>query len=143
VAAGFAATSTRHVLVLESKALMVRLAARQDEMVALFSRLRNREALLAPFHSLMDSMDFSHLVLLSPDEQQHVTGFRELVNEMKWYLMFTEDMPTQVQLKLTSFIKRLEVAFSALSWSLGHAKTVEVKAPVSLVRASKAKRKKN
>jgi hypothetical protein len=125
--ASHAPSPIRHVITLEATSLMLRLAQRQGEMVSLFSRLRDREALLAPFHSLLDSIAFESVASLTEPEQKSLSDFRELIHEMKWYLKFTEDMPTGVQLKLTSFIKRLEAAYAELSWALKNHQVVEGK----------------
>lgn len=98
---------------------MTRLAARRHEMVGLFSRLRDRTPLLSPLQSWFDTAGFPQLALLEPGEQKAVNDFHELLGEVRWYLRYTEDMPTQVQHKLTQFVHRLETSYRKLVAAIG------------------------
>ena len=109
----------RHLLSLDAANVMARLAARQDEMVSLFSRLRDREPLLEPLESWFSSIAFAELVALSPAEQRAANGYYEQLGQLRWYLQYTEDMPGQVQLKLSALLRKLEVAHAQLVAALG------------------------
>lgn len=110
---------TRHLLAIDASNVMARLAARQDSMVSLFSRLRDREPMLIVLDTWFDTITFTELALLTPYEQKRVNRFYELLAEVRWYLAYTEDMPLQVQTKLTAFVRRLEAAFRELVATIG------------------------
>lgn len=113
------AQRVRHLLSLDALNVMTRLAARRHEMVGLFSRLRDRAPLLSPLDSWFESISFTELALLEPAEQKAVNHFHELLGEVRWYLRYTEDMPTQVQHKLTQFVHRLETSYRKLVTAIG------------------------
>jgi hypothetical protein len=126
------AVRVRHLLAVDAQNVMTRLAARQDEMVALFSRLRDREPMLIVLDSWFESIAFAELASLEPTEQKAVNRFYEQVAELRWYLAWTEDMPGQVQAKLVAFVRRLEASFQELVATIGPpeaggAKVLEVK----------------
>ena len=108
------AQRVRHLIAVDAHNVMTRLAARQDEMVALFSRHRDREPMLLVLDTWFDSITFGELVVLDPAEQKIVNRFYELLGEVRWYLAWTEDMPGQVQTKLGGFLRRLESTFREL-----------------------------
>jgi hypothetical protein len=113
------AVRVRHLLAIDASNIMGRLAARQDSMVSLFSRLRDREPMLAVLNTWFDTITFSELATLEPTEQKSVNRFYELLAEVRWYLAYTEDMPGMVQTKLNSMLRRLEAAFRELVAVIG------------------------
>ncbi len=114
------APKVRHLLSIDANNVMTRLAARGDAMVGLFSRLRDREPMLSVLDTWFDTIVFSELSQLEPHEQKSVNRFYELLAEVRWYLAYTEEMPLQVQTKLTAFTRRLEAAFRELMGTIGH-----------------------
>lgn len=113
------APRVRHLLSIDANNVMTRLAARGDAMVGLFSRLRDREPMLLVLDTWFESIAFSELAQLEPFEQKSVNRFYELLSEVRWYLAYTEEMPLQVQTKLTGFTRRLEAAFRELMATIG------------------------
>lgn len=135
------AERARHLFTLEAAAVMQRLAARQEEMVRLFSRHRSRDPLLEATRSRLESVAFGELALLEPFEQRAVMAFSELLGELRWYLRYTEDMPVQVRQAVALFLRRLEVSHRALVSAIGTPAgdgapvvDAEAVAPVALVR---------
>ena len=126
------ATRVRHLLAIDANNVMARLAARQDSMVGLFSRLRDREPMLAVLDTWFDTITFTELSTLDPTEQKSVNRFYELLAEVRWYLAYTEDMPGMVQTKLNAILRRLEASYRELVSVIGPpeadgARIVEVK----------------
>lgn len=109
----------RHLLAIDSSNVMARLAARQDSMVGLFSRLRDREPMLAVLDTWFDTITFTELSTLDPTEQKSVNRFYELLAEVRWYLAYTEDMPGMVQTKLNAILRRLEASYRELVSVIG------------------------
>lgn len=139
------AARVRHLLAIDSHNLMTRLAARQDSMVGLFSRLRDREPMLTVLDTWFDTITFSELSTLDPAEQKSVNRFYELLSEVRWYLAYTEDMPGQVQTRLNGFSRRLEAAYRELVAVIGPpeadgARVVDVKVVSRLTRQPRKSR---
>ncbi len=111
----------RHLIAVDAAAVMKRLAARQTEMVRLFSRLRDRSPLLEVVSSWFSSITFSELAAIEPHEQKAVNAFYELLSDLRWYLQYTEDMPLQVQQRVVKFAQELRVAHRALTEVIGPA----------------------
>jgi hypothetical protein len=113
------AARVRHLVALDAANLMVRITARHDAMVSLFSRLRDRNPLLQTVHSWFLTVDFSELAALEPFEQNAVNQFYSLVGELRWYLQYTEDMPALVRTKVSNFVRRLAEAHLKLTQIIG------------------------
>jgi hypothetical protein len=116
-----AAARVRHVLAMDAANVMRRLHARQDEMVRLFSRLRDRAPLMNAVHSWFPTITFAELTLLEPSEQHAVNAFYEELDELRWYLQYTEEMPTHVREKLARHVRRLDACHRALTAAIGPA----------------------
>lgn len=113
------AKRVRHLIALDAQNAMTRLAARHEEMVQLFSRHRDRSALLRPLKSWFTDIAFADLVVLGTREQRAVNAFYECLEGLRWYLEFTEDMPGQVQLKLGQHLRGLRKSYEALTHTIG------------------------
>ena len=109
----------RHLIALDAANVVRRLAQRQEEMVALFSRLRDRSPMLETVHSWFDSAGFPDLVLLEPGEQAVVNAFYEELGELRWYFQYTEDMPNTVLTTVAARVKRLGEAHARLVGIIG------------------------
>ncbi len=109
----------RHLLALDAANVVQRLLARQHEMVALFSRKRDRTPMMEAVRSVFLTITFGELALLSPAEQKAVGLFYEMLDELRWYLQYTEDMPTQVLTKVALYVGRLETSHRDLVAAIG------------------------
>lgn len=114
-----AAARIRHLIALDATNVMRRLAARREEMVALFSRLRDREPMLETVRSWFGSVTVGELATLSVVEQSCVNSFYESLAELRWYLRYTEDMPGTVQKTAGQHQRQLTEAYSRLIAALG------------------------
>jgi hypothetical protein len=117
--AGGPAARVRHLIALDAANVMRRLTQRNDEMVALFSRLRDRSPMVQAVDSWFVSAGFPELVLLEPGEQAVVNAFYEELAELRWYFQYTEDMPTTVLSTATARVKRLLEAHARLEGIIG------------------------
>ena len=115
------AERVRHLIAVDTATVMQRLANRQVEMVRLFSRLRDRNPLLEVVHSWFQTITFTELAAIEPHEQQAVNVFYELLGDLRWYLQYTEDMPLQVQQRVTKFVLELRAAHRTLTEVIGPA----------------------
>ena len=113
------ATRVRHLISLDARNVMTRLDARQSEMLALFSRLRDRTPMLSTIQCWFSSAQFGELVELDQREQVIVNGFYECLDELRWYFTYTEDMPSTAQLTLGLMLRKLEISYKHLLVALG------------------------
>lgn len=88
-------------------------------MVALFSRRRDRSLLLRVVASSLPSAGFQELALLSPGEQLATSAFCEALEELRWYLEHTEDMPQTLLLRMGPLVQALGERHAALVAVLG------------------------
>ncbi len=114
-----AARAARHLLSLDATRVMKRLTSKHDEAVGLFSRLRTREALVELCRSDFVSAPFSELAKLEPQEQVAVAAFHDVLFELRWYVMWTEDMPGTVAGTVANYVRRLETLHRTLTAVLG------------------------
>jgi hypothetical protein len=113
------ADRVRHLVALDAANVMARLGKRQEEMVRLFSRLRDRSPLLEVVQSWFQTITFKELAALEPREQQAIIVFYERLADLRWYLQYTEDMPLQVGQHVTQFARELATGHRALTDAIG------------------------
>ena len=109
----------RHLISLDASNVMKRLAARREEMISLFSRLRDRQPMLTTLQSWFVTVRFTELVELDLREQASVNAFHECLDEMRWYFTYTEDMPSTAQTTLLLMLKKLDLAYALLLTAVG------------------------
>jgi hypothetical protein len=113
------ADRVRHLIALDAASVMTRLGARHDDMVALFSRLRDRSPMLETIDSWFLTISFGELAALTPAEQKAADDFYTLLGELRWYLQYTDDMPGLVQTRVTQFVRKMETAHRKLGLTIG------------------------
>lgn len=97
----------RHLISLDAAAVMKRIDAKQDEAVGLFSRLRTREGMIELCRSSFSSVTFSELARLDPREQTVTFTFHEVLDQLRWYVAYTEDMPSTVKSTVSQYVRIL------------------------------------
>ncbi len=109
----------RHLLSLDAARAVRRLEAKHEEAVSLFSRLRTREALVELCRSDFTSASFTALSKLEPKEQASTAAFHDALFELRWYVSYTEDMPSAVKVTVTQYVRKLSELHRVLSATLG------------------------
>lgn len=109
----------RHLLSLDAARVMRRLSSKQDEAVSLFSRLRTRDALIELCRSDFTTATFTDLARLDPKEQTAVQHFHDLLHELRWYVSYTEDMPSAVKTTVAQYVRRLDELHHVINATLG------------------------
>lgn len=107
-----------HLIALDAFHIVRRLTTRAEEMVTIFSQRRSREPLLETLASRFDHLRFEDVVQLEIPAQDAVSAFYELLDEVRWYARYTEDMPLQVRRAMVGFQSRLTLARDALMEAL-------------------------
>ncbi len=114
-----AVSRVRNLIAIDASNVMARLAERMEEMVTLFSRLRDRSPLLTVIDSIYPTVTFAELARLSPVEQRAVNEFYELLADLRWYMQYTEDMPLQLQKRVIRLVGELEANHRLLTAVIG------------------------
>ena len=73
----------------------------------------------SPFTPLRELIDRG-VASLDAAEQKAVNAFYESLDGLRWYLHYTEDMPSTVQLRLTQLLRALEDEHRLLTAAIGH-----------------------
>ncbi|MBH48897.1 MAG: hypothetical protein CME71_12085 [Halobacteriovorax sp.] len=102
------------ILKLDAKGLFERIKEREREYVGVFAQKRTREHFPAVFKTRYDGTALSDLKKCSEDVIIGLDQFHRVVDEMRWYLMITEDMPATVTDKLESMIHEMEENYDML-----------------------------
>lgn len=131
----------RHLIALDATAVQRRLLDRREEMVEVFSRQRDRDALLLPIRSVFQTMRFGDLALLPIADQRAVHGFHEALDDLHWYLRYTVDMPGTLEQRLQHFLRRLTIAFDALVARFGKITEEQLDADMPMPPAPKPEKK--
>lgn len=139
----------RHLMAIDATSVMRRLADRREDMVTIFSRQRDRNALLAPLRSTLTTARFSDLAQLTIEEQRAAFVFHESLDDLHWYLQYTVDMPGTLELKFEQYLRLLAEAFEKFVRKFGAITEQEEEAdmpappaPKRLKRKAPPKRKK-
>lgn len=111
----------RHLLALDAEAVVQRLESKHDQAIGLFSRLRTRDGLVELCRSHFASVSFSDLARLAPDEQQAVQAFHAQLDDLRWYVRSTEDMPSTVRSTVALLLTRLVERHRELTAVIGPA----------------------
>lgn len=109
----------RHLISQDAAEVLRKLQTKQDEAVGLFSRLRTREGMIDLCKSLYTGITFGELVRLEPSEQEAVHAFHHVLHELRWYVTYTEDMPSTVKSTVTLYVSRLEDLHRQLNAVIG------------------------
>ncbi|MBL8910934.1 MAG: hypothetical protein JNM17_09555 [Archangium sp.] len=109
----------RHLIALDAASVMKRIDSKQDEAVGLFSRLRTRDGMIELCRSSFTSVTFSELARLSPPEQLATFSFHEQLDAMRWYVSYTEDMPSTVKSTVSQYVRKLGELHRDLTTRIG------------------------
>jgi hypothetical protein len=95
------------LLKLDSQRLYDRIKYRSPEYLSIFSSKRTREHFREIFKNRYDSIEIEDLKLCGDPVIRSADEFYHFVDEMKWYLNTTEDMPNSVDDKIHKLIARM------------------------------------
>ncbi len=99
---------------LDAHNLLQRIKSRRKEFVDIFAMRRTREHFTWVFASRYDRATIKDLAHCSSETIAALDQYYGLVDEMKWYLFQTEDMPNTVEETIFRLTKRLDKLHSTL-----------------------------
>lgn len=103
------------LLKLDALRLFERIKFRAPEYMYEFSLKRSRDHFPEIFKCRYDTVTFEELMLCGQEVIAGLDQFYTKVDEMRWYLNHTQDMPNRVEDKLHSHIRELEKHFQTLN----------------------------
>jgi hypothetical protein len=103
------------LLKLDAKRLLERVKYRAPEYVAEFSLKRTRDHFPEIFKNRYDETQIRELMLCGPEVIVGLDKFYSKIDEMRWYVNHTQDMPSKVEDKMYSHIRELEKFFDMLN----------------------------
>lgn len=112
----------RLLLAMEVARVVVQLRERLDFMVTIWSRHRSREPFLDTLFTRWRTAALPDLVLLEPEQVRALEGFYAVVDDLRLYLTWTDDMPVTLRDALEARLNELtefaEGAITALGVQL-------------------------
>jgi len=103
------------LLKLDAKRLFERIKYRSPEYMYEFSLKRSRDHFPAVFNNRYESSTIRDLMLCGQEVIAGLDQFYTLVDEMRWYLNHTQDMPNRMEDKVHSYVRELEKLFETLN----------------------------
>lgn len=103
------------LLKLDALRLFERIKYRAPEYMYDFSLKRTRDHFPEIFRNRYDEVTIKELMLCGQEVLAGLDMFYNKVDEMRWYLNHTQDMPNRVEDKLHHHIKELEKHFQTLN----------------------------
>lgn len=103
------------LLKLDARRLFERIKYRAPEYMYDFSLKRSRDHFPEIFSNRYDSVTMKELLLCGQEVLAGLDQFYTKVDEMRWYLNHTQDMPNRVEDKVHSHIRELEKFYETLN----------------------------
>ncbi|MDC1174735.1 hypothetical protein OAT67_05050 [Bacteriovoracaceae bacterium] len=107
------------LLKIDADRLFERIKKREVEYMQVFSAKRTREHFKDIFKNKYETISFSDLKLCSEEVMMGLDNFYTLVDEMRWYLAHTEEMPGTVTERVNKLINEMEKCHDTLSLYIG------------------------
>ena len=103
------------LLKLDAKRLFERIKFRSPEYMYEFSLKRSRDHFPAVFMNRYESIAIKDLMLCSQEVIAGLDQFYSKVDELRWYLNHTQDMPNRVEDKVHGQVRELEKLYNTLN----------------------------
>lgn len=103
------------ILKLDAKRVFERIKYRETEYLNVFSMKRTRAHFPEIFKNRYDAVTAKELMQCSEEVIVGLDQFYSKIDDIKWYLNVTEDMPSKVSDKMRHHIKELENFFHMLT----------------------------
>lgn len=98
----------RRLMGLEVRRILRRLQEREAQLVELWSKHRAREPFVDTLFARWATAGVTELTLLSPEAIGPLSAFHDAVDDLRFYLRHTDDMPTTLGDRLRAEIEALE-----------------------------------
>lgn len=103
------------LLKFDANRLFDRIKYRAPEYLYEFSLKRTRDHFLEIFKNRYEIIAFQDLLLCGPEVLVALDQYYSLVDELRWYLNHTQDLPNRIEDKVFAYIKELERVIGILN----------------------------
>lgn len=103
------------LLKLDAKRLFERIKYRSPEYMYEFSLKRSRDHFPAVFNNRYETATIRDLMLCGQEVIAGLDQFYTKVDEMRWYLNHTQDMPNRMEDTVHAYVRELEKLFETLN----------------------------
>ena len=103
------------LLKLDAKRLFERIQDREPEYMYVYSNKRTREHFKDIFKNRYESVGISDLKKCGQEVIIGLDNFYSMVDEMRWFLNHTEEMPSTVEMKVKGYIRHLKPLYETLN----------------------------
>lgn len=103
------------LLKLDAKRLFERIKYRSPEYMYEFSLKRTRDHFPAVFNNRYETTTIRDLMMCGQEVIAGLDQFYSKVDEMRWYLNHTQDMPNRVEDKVHAYVRELEKLLETLN----------------------------
>lgn len=103
------------LLKLDAKRLFERIKFRAPEYMYEFSLKRSREHFSSVFNNRYETATIKDLMLCGQEVIAGLDQFYTRVDEMRWYLNHTQDMPNKMEDRVHAYVRELEGDFLTLN----------------------------
>ena len=103
------------LLKLDARRLFERVKYRAPEYMSEFSLKRTREHFKEIFTNRYDLVTMQELLLVGQEVIVGLDQFYSKIDEMRWYVNHTQDMPSRVDDKIHAHIRELETYYETLN----------------------------
>lgn len=103
-----------YIILCDARSLVHRISGRKDEYISIFALKRTREHFEQIFKNKFDQMTPE---LLSYCDQEVIGAYYQFqieVENLKWYLVYTDDMPHSIDDHIARLINRVEKFYKEL-----------------------------
>ena len=104
---------------LDAENLLHRIQDRREEYLMILNLKRTRDHFSDIFHSKYGHIDIGQLKELKESTIYSIDHFYREVEELKWYLLHTEDLPAMISDRTHASIKKIANLFREMSQNLG------------------------
>lgn len=91
-----------------------RIIHREKEYLQILSMKRTREHFNAIFKSIYTTITVTEMMLLSEELIVSLEDFYNTIDDMKWYLGHTQDMPATIEDKVHLMVKEVRTKYNQL-----------------------------
>ena len=113
------------MIALDTRALFERIKDRKPSYMEVFSSRRTRDHFSEIFVNRYYSLPVDALIEVPQNIMENIDKFYRTADDIKWYLMTTQDMPNTIEEKLNIMIRDLENHFLELKSQIETIKNTE------------------
>ncbi len=103
------------ILRMDSSRLADRIINREREYLQILSMKRTRDHFNAVFNSNFKTITIEQLMLLSDELIINLEDYYNTVDELRWYLTHTQDMPATIEDKVHAMVKTVKNKYDQLN----------------------------